>query len=322
MWSRTRLVVAVALVASLVAVGCGDEERQPCDQTCQAAFFDCFAQYESCTTICAGGSISCEGIRSGAEKTWGLGPEYCGRCRTAWDAWTSGKDCSEGERKCLKLQLQVCSFYNGRWIWSEPGPCAKDSPAPCVDGSCASCTKAEQCPMGLLDVPMVCYEGKCVQCVTSADCHASLVCKDSKCVGCQSDAECRQERPYCASGLCQECKGNKDCVGKGGKPLCVGRPLRSCTPCTGCKTCGKTLHCPRGSYCAAGYCLQCVTNQNCPADKPLCDGGRCSGCADDRGCTKEQPRCSKGRVCVQCINNSDCPEGEVCIPYLGYCYSL
>ena len=110
---------------------------------------------------------------------------------------------------------------------------------------------------------------------------------------CKKDKHC-QDGESCIDGVCQNCKTDDECKGKGpnGEDLvCVD--FRCEAPAAQCETndqceagmiCleGTCQFCTDGSQCESGVCspsgrcepLPCVTDEDCPIDE-ICDGGQC-----------------------------------------------
>jgi Cys-rich repeat protein len=68
---------------------------------------------------------------------------------------------------------------------------------------------------------------------------------------------------------------------------------------------------------APGARPQCRSNQDCQYVRsgPICapDGECVPECSSDRSCPNSRPHCDRpiGR-CVRCLNDDDCPAGDVC----------
>lgn len=124
---------------------------------------------------------------------------------------------------------------------------------------------------------------------TTALCPEGAVCA----IACTMDADCDTGFECNDTGRCQRrepCSGNADC-NEG--ELCDAR-LAACVP---SETCLYDLHCPFGSKCEAGACVEgCLGTGDCPLGQ---------SCAD-------------GRCVDECLSNDYCALGAVCAG--GTCY--
>lgn len=109
---------------------------------------------------------------------------------------------------------------------------------------------------------------------------------------CRKDKDC-QPGESCVDKLCQNCKVDDDCKGKGpaGEDLsCVNFRCEAVAACTTNDQCepgmicvdGSCQFCTDGSQCESGVCnpsgrcepVPCSTDDDCPIDE-VCDGGQC-----------------------------------------------
>lgn len=226
--------------------------------------------------------------------------------------------------------------------------CAVDSDCPTMAApkcdttanECVACLTSADCSGA---TPECNSSNLCVGCLTSADCSgATPVCDptSSQCKACQNDYAMTNPGPLscptAALGACQpaatalagQCAlcssiDNSACVTLTTTPVCI--PSTATCGCVldtdcnadsycdissvatgvctaGCRTVdGGATNCSTGKYCsqtggAVGTCTSepCNSNTDCKAPNGVCD-------------TIAQPH-----VCVQCLNNPDCPGNEVC----------
>ncbi len=111
--------------------------------------------------------------------------------------------------------------------------------------------------------------------------------------GCQATADCPPNE-VCVQGQCVPtgvdaggCTSASDCVGNQNGVVCIGGHC-GCTAANDCldssDECLDNLCVPPGG---------CTTNQQCSSPTPVCDPG--------------------SRNCVQCVQTSDCPSGDICV---------
>jgi len=69
---------------------------------------------------------------------------------------------------------------------------------------------------------------------------------------------------------------------------------------------------PNESICdlTTGACIQCITNEDCPMDNPVCNSNICGDCNDDDQCShlSESAKCVNTECVLACTTNDDCPE--------------
>ncbi len=119
-----------------------------------------------------------------------------------------------------------------------------------------------------------------------------------------------------SSATVGSCTGNNsgfDPAGGKCKPDCL-----ACDPALGCLECASDNQCPAGSpRCVRGKCEVCASNADCPAATPVCfpDDDRCHGACPATSCSGETPYCNTSTgACVGCNSNADCtdPEKRLC----------
>lgn len=187
--------------------------------------------------------------------------------------------------------------------------CSSENAPQCLSGICAGCS----CPTG-----QKCRKDSsgalfCVQCVTSADCKAPTPKCDEKTwtckPACEKDQDCGEGK-RCNEGACVECTSADDCLGDPQKPRCVEG---SC----GCKDasdCSIAL-----PFCSTEKrCVQCTKDADCASGFPRCLGGECQArpCNNDSQCVAVgYDKCltfGQRRVCLGCLQDSDCATGQRC----------
>jgi hypothetical protein len=221
------------------------------------------------------------------------------------------------------------------------GDCTSATTPRCdtVSNLCVACLASADCSA---PTPVCSASNLCVGCATSADCSATApVCNtaSSTCTGCQNDYSASNPGPNACPtaalpacqptgatlmGECGQCSSlnNSACAASMTTPVC-NTMTASCgcvhdTDCmagsycdtgtvstgvctTGCRVVNGMTNCATGEYCTStsstvGMCMTepCNSPTDCKAPTPVCN-------------TLGQPH-----VCVQCINNSDCSNKQVC----------
>jgi len=229
-------------------------------------------------------------------------------------------------------------------------PCATD--AACGEGRCTQlpdarfCTSACQtnadCPSGYFCFALGVGEPRCVpaRVTTCAAClqdpcpegqycdQAADQCRSAvgTCGACVHDPECgpgarcvefglldRRCVPECGAG----CPENSACrtlsreQGTEGARACVPDTSDCCFgPDCGC-------HCSAGQICLEGVCVECVSDLQCPLDRPLCQDGACrAGSCED---ATPYPCWQSATGCCECTTNAHCGGGASCDLGLGTC---
>lgn len=237
------------------------------------------------------------------------------------DASTDVGDIPCPDRECD--DGKVC--YRGGCYAScdDDGDC--DDEHRCWDGHCAP----KDCQGIECDEKEACYRGVCYpSCQDDADCGDEASCTDSACVDSCEEIECPSDE-VCYFGACFDtCEAQADCDGE---DRCDdGR----CAP----PDCDD-IDCPDDQVCYHGTCYPyCVDEDDCESEaqcedsaciEPSCDDGLVSGeqtdvdcggpncpscdigqsCLEERDCVSEL---CEDEVCVACIVNEDCDDGEIC----------
>jgi MYXO-CTERM domain-containing protein len=210
-----------------------------------------------------------------------------------------------------------------------------------VANYCVQCLTSADCGGA---TPVCNGSNLCVQCLSNADCSgATPICDtaSSTCKPCQNDYAAQNPGPLACptaaapacqpagsplAGQCGLCSSlnNSACATLPATPVCIAATA-SCgcvkdTDCNadfycdtsakstgvcaaGCREVGGLDNCATGKYCtktdgSVGTCMSepCNQNADCSAPNPICD-------------TIDQPH-----VCVECLNETDCPAGKVCDP--------
>jgi hypothetical protein len=135
---------------------------------------------------------------------------------------------------------------------------------------------------------------------------------------CSTDRDCPAAKPHCDRSTCVECAAaDGHCVGTG-RPYCD--PLtRSCIACRTMADCREGMTCNLGTHACAPQCGDGIT---C-GGAPCADAGYCVECLGDEDCTGFKRYClvSAG-ICVQCRGGDDCPETQHCWTERHTCRSL
>lgn len=173
----------------------------------------------------------------------------------------------------------------------------------------------------------------CVECLDSAEhCEVPTPACDPdnhECVECLETTDCDEGVCDAATHQCVECLENNDCEA----PTTLCNPEQQlCVECLGPSDCGD----PQASFCDAGSCSPCQTNEDCAhlADTTVCDvgTGECVECTgtdyascgsneDDEPlvCNSLTRTCSEDQVehgsntCEPCVSDANCPLGQMCV---------
>ena len=230
---------------------------------------------------CASGICQPKSGQPACEKATDCGNgEICafGKCTSICSANTDA-----GERMTCRPQ-EVCQSRAGFGI--------------CVEASGATAYDAEDC-------------------LSDDDVELDSVCIGKKIFKkCQSDENCDEQ---CVDGICTEmyeCSADNDC------PQGLHCMNHACI-CTSDADCGT-------GYCSATHeCVQCRTSEDCP-DNQKCGYSRtyqneeenislqCLECMRNEDCGGDKPLCSPEGTCVaaECVTNSDCCYREECKDYI------
>ena len=74
--------------------------------------------------------------------------------------------------------------------------------------------------------------------------------------------------------------------------------------------CRKDEDCPSGAFplCSKDkLCSQCLVDQDCDPQNPICRNGECISCIDNGDCFQQNAVCSGG-TCTTCVSDSNCNE--------------
>jgi hypothetical protein len=230
-------------------------------------------------------------------------------------------------------------------------PCSSDGD--CDQGRCtqlpagrfctSACSTNDDCPSGYFCFALGVGEPRCVPALVNTcagclqqPCDAGSYCDQAAgecrpavpaCEACVHDPECgvgsrclafgpleRRCVPDCAGG----CPANATCQvfsreqGTEGVRACVPDTAACCfgPDCGGCD-------CGQGQICLDGACVECVTDLQCPLDRPLCQGGFCAAGT----CEGETPfACWQSPTgCCACGADDDCGVGQLCDLVTGEC---
>ncbi|MCK5801609.1 MAG: hypothetical protein KAI66_02195, partial [Lentisphaeria bacterium] len=215
-----------------------------------------------------------------------------------------------------------------------------EQPAMCENLQCVrGCRDSSQCPAGTYCNTELsdCVTG----CENDTDCPAGETCIDNACVqGCANDDECELGQICGESGQCEAgCNTDRDCPGG---TFCAEEGI-CLAGCISDDDCGWGDHCwldehacvecLNDDHCIMGACdlsshtctRTCSRDQECQGND-VCDTTAepsiCVECyADDTGnCDGSGLLCdTSNRVCVECLEDTDCAEGESCDPIAQVC---
>ncbi len=222
------------------------------------------------------------------------------------DCLIAGETCSDGFECCSGLCSEgVCDID----LVFETDDCLVDD----------DCTSPFYPYCDTLPILLGESSGKCAICFGDGDCLGDLRCKhndgargdDNECIdGCLSDPHCTDPAlPACdyESNTCIECTESSHCDSNSNGDRCMEGNYCGCN---------NNFECDSGDYCSGGLC-------NPPACRNTMTGN-----ARDEGCDTITPICDTdidpaNNVCVECINNRDCPlDNPTCTSnYCGSCYS-
>ena len=164
---------------------------------------------------------------------------------------------------------------------------------------------------------------------------STMACKPPEYPKCKKDKHCNVDLDEkCVEGMCQNCKTDAECAGKGPNganwkcaefrcqdPALIGNTPGSGGPCT------QTIDCSGGLVCTAGTCSACTTDAECTPN--TCDigtgkcltagGGGAGGCQTDDQCAMEEI-CDAGTCVFSGISEgaggNPCPATETL--YFGF----
>lgn len=236
-------------------------------------------------------------------------PDYL--CRSC----TEDGDCG-GEGRCTQL------------------PAGKFCTSPCATN--------DDCPSGYFCFALGVGEPRCVPALVNT-------CAGCLQEPCPSGEYCDQAANTCraSSPQCDACVHDTEC-GRGQRCLAFGAFDRRCVPsCVGgcpegssCQTLGRTQGTegvracvPDGSTCCfgpdcgcscsadqicdpSGQCVECLTDLQCPLDRPLCEGGQCQSGSCDGFSPHACWQSPSG--CCDCLMGNHCPSGA-CDVGTGQC---
>ncbi|MFM9106808.1 MAG: SMP-30/gluconolactonase/LRE family protein [Chloroflexota bacterium] len=204
---------------------------------------------------------------------------YCadGQCRykANWMSCKKNDECGSGrcvDRRCdggCNPESSRCqeNFNCCDGMICKNGTCKTSAAAKCTKQNCSGCCDGTTCRVGGSRVACGAKGAACTRCTIGVACEngsCGVVCSAQTCPdGC------------CKDGVCNKGTATNAC-GVGGA---------ACEVCTGEMTCKSV-----GIYRA---CLGCLSDQDCPSAKPVCD--------------------TNTMICSQCMESSHCPDCQVCL---------
>jgi hypothetical protein len=258
-------------------------------------------------------------------------------------ACESGRDCSEGERRCLNNQPQTCI---GDGVWGLPRACDGQ----CVNGSCQSPCPEDACvpgevicaPEGLQTCegredgcgafapPVACVPGqRCVDNACRADCASDCTPSERRCGSVYEVAVCevRQGCPTligiesCGNGtVCSDgqCRAPESCEDACPLGQIVCRDAQFAQRCerlpSGCLDWGDPLQCDAGQTCQVGEGCAVACRDACAQGETRCTGGGAQACiVGPKGCREWSAvtACGPGQACEAGACVDACPEACV-----------
>ena len=82
--------------------------------------------------------------------------------------------------------------------------------------------------------------------------------------------------------------------------------------------CGSTYCTPQAPYChqETQTCKSCITDGQCPNEKPICRNFQCEACPEDTPIWN-----ASQQMCVGCETDSDCSNNNICFSHTQMCHS-
>ena len=169
----------------------------------------------------------------------------------------------------------------------------------CYSGMCVECHEQDHCD------EKHCFNNECVECVFPGDCDEDEVCSNNECViDCTIDESVCQEEEYCneETSECVECIPEKD--------QCQENEVCHINKCV--DECDGTSDCPSDKVCVDGACVDCNNKDDCKGNF-VCDTGNneCVECLDRTDCG-EGEHCYNNVCQNNCDNDEDCPGNSKC----------
>jgi len=278
----------------------------------------------------SGTCVSCEFNSDCAGNT----PTYT--CR----ACASNADCvnNPGGSACQLTGMKAGSCV----VCAQDSDCTSSAAPKCdtVANECVACLTSGDCSGS---TPVCNASNICVGCLSNSDCSgATPVCNptSSQCAGCQNDYAMNNPGPLSCptaalgacqpSGSCGLCSAtdNTACASLPATPVCI--PATATCGCVADTNCSANHYCSTvgadGGAVSSGVCAtgcrageagatNCATGSYCTADGGAvgtCMGEPCNSNTDCHSPTKVCDTIVQPHVCVQCLNDPDCPGSEVC----------
>ena len=296
-WAPLLVGVTTCTYDPVTNVSVVDWEPEPCAAGLECVNGQCMAPTGECNPACEAGFI-CD---AGACRAC-VGDE-CGQSDCTVTGCAAGQVCDATSKTCVPASTA---------------------------GACASCTTADDCPAGgWTCVPLSTGQACLPPCTTSDDCTTGWTCFNGACApGGFSCAGCNVDGCTSANDVCDTNTGN-----------CTS-PQSQCGACTydwecgdgnACHSFGPNLsvcvpRCSGGAACPGG--ANCITDDTSgykvcePKGTTCCFDENPANCPDTNACTPAcgggTPHCKLG-VCVACLEDAHCPQGQTCNTNNGTC---
>ncbi|MDB4929645.1 MAG: uncharacterized protein JWM10_2129, partial [Myxococcaceae bacterium] len=212
-------------------------------------------------------------------------------------------------------------------VGGDAGDDAVDAPpidvvdVPAIDAVDVPAIDAVDVPaIDAVDVPAVDVPFRCADNAACAGNAGGAVCEvaTGRCVQCVAGADTCPAGSYCVAGsnVCARgCRNDEGCAAGLGSDGGAG-PGRRCDLTTrACVECVTDEHCPAGTLCVGNACVVgCTAARACPAGQSCCSGACVDPLANTSHCGACDNRCNLPRATVACMNGV-CAVAGCAAPY-------